>query len=161
MLHSLGAFTAFRIAGPGVVVLGHAFRLHPVQVWDRRYGSLGHIFNFGAASIQSAWRVNPLCALCDLGRSPRGSGAGSRARIATIGNALSRVDPGPPLDLDGSGSPAEVKADGYSPSFRVWYTGFEELRGLNAAESRTDAIMFPLVTGMMACDPIRLQKIPQ
>lgn len=70
-------------------------------------------------------------------------------------------DPELPLDLDGSGSPAEVKADVYSPSFRVWYTGFAELRGLNAAESRTDAIMFPLVTGMMACDPIRLQKIPQ
>ena len=57
MLHSLGAFTAFWMAGPGVVVVGHAFRLHLVQVWDRRYRFLGYLFNVCAASIRSVWRV--------------------------------------------------------------------------------------------------------
>lgn len=40
-----------------VVLVGHAFRLHPVQVWDRRYRFLGYVFNVCAASIRSAWRV--------------------------------------------------------------------------------------------------------
>jgi len=79
--------------------------MSPVQFWDCRCRFPGCLFHVGVASIQSKWGVKPFRSLCGLGQSPPGSGAGSRPSSATIGDALSLVDPKRPLSQFGRMTP--------------------------------------------------------